>query len=407
MKCRNCETLLVNKFVDLDFAPPSNAFLTVDELNVKEVYYPLRTFVCNKCWLVQTEDYTSAEQIFNDEYVYFSSTSDGWLKHAADYVSMIIPRLDLDEKSFVVEIASNDGYLLRNFVDKNIPCLGIEPTASTAKKAEEYGISVEQFFFNHESAKQLANTSKADLIIGNNVFAHVPNIVSFTQGLGILIKDEGTITIEVSHVLSLIELGAFDSIYHEHFSYYSLNALLNIFANQGLRIYDVEEIITHCGSLRVYVCKENASIKTKTSNIKKILDDEERAGLKDVDTYLNFQEQVNRNKNELLQFLIQAKLDEKKVAGYGAAAKGNTLLNYAGVKSDLLPYICDLAKSKQGKHTPGGHIPIYDIEYLYQDKPDYILIFPWNISDEIMKQNTWVKEWGAKFITVVPEIKIL
>ena len=298
MKCRNCETLLVNKFVDLDFAPPSNAFLTVDELNVKEVYYPLRTFVCNKCWLVQTEDYTSAEQIFNDEYVYFSSTSDGWLKHAADYVSMIIPRLDLDEKSFVVEIASNDGYLLRNFVDKNIPCLGIEPTASTAKKAEEYGISVEQFFFNHESAKQLANTSKADLIIGNNVFAHVPNIVSFTQGLGILIKDEGTITIEMSHVLSLIELGAFDSIYHEHFSYYSLNALLNIFANQGLRIYDVEEIITHCGSLRVYVCKENASIKTKTSNIKKILDDEERAGLKDVDTYLNFQEQVNRNKNE-------------------------------------------------------------------------------------------------------------
>jgi hypothetical protein len=407
MKCRNCETLIINKFVDLGFAPPSNSFLTANDLNDKEIYYPLRTYVCDKCWLVQTEDYASAEQIFNNEYAYFSSTSTGWLKHAADYVNKIVPLLDLDASSFVVEIASNDGYLLRNFVDRDIPCLGIEPTASTAKKAEEYGIPVEQIFFNDESAQQLASTSKADLIIGNNVFAHVPNLVSFTKGLGILLKDEGTITIEVSHVLDLMQFGAFDSIYHEHFSYYSLHALLNVFENQDLRIYDVEEINTHCGSLRVYVCKENANIKTQTSNIKRILGEEENAGLKNVDTYLQFQEQVNHNKNELLQFLVQAKLDGKKVAGYGAAAKGNTLLNYAGVKSDLLPYICDLAISKQGKYMPGSHIPIYSIEYLYQDKPDYIVIFPWNIASEIIKQNTQVKNWGAKFITVVPEIKIL
>jgi hypothetical protein len=225
--------------------------------------------------------------------------------------------------------------------------------------------------------------------------------------LEVLIKDEGTITIEVSHILNLIEFGAFDSIYHEHFSYYSLHALLNIFESQGLRIYDVEEIITHCGSLRVYVCKNKANIKSNQSNIKRILNEELKSGLKDVNTYLNFQEQVINNKNELLKFLIRAKLEGKKVAGYGAAAKGNTLLNYAGIKSDLLPYICDLAKSKQGKFTPGGHIPIYDIEYLYKDKPDYIVIFPWNISAEIIKQNNRVKDWGAKFFTVVPEIKIL
>lgn len=407
MKCRNCKTPLIDKFVDLGYAPPSNAFLSEDDLNLKEVYYPLRTFVCNKCWLVQTDDYATAEQIFNDEYAYFSSTSSGWMKHAADYVSKIIPRLCLDQKSFVVEIASNDGYLLRNFVDMNIPCLGVEPTASTAKKALEYGIPVEQIFFNHKSAKLLANASKADLIIGNNVFAHVPNLVSFTKGLEVLIKDEGTITIEVSHILNLIEFGAFDSIYHEHFSYYSLHALLNIFESQGLRIYDVEEIITHCGSLRVYVCKNKANIKSNQSNIKRILNEELESGLKDVNTYLNFQEQVINNKNELLKFLIRAKSEGKKVAGYGAAAKGNTLLNYAGIKSDLLPYICDLAKSKQGKFTPGGHIPIYDIEYLYKDKPDYIVIFPWNISAEIIKQNNRVKDWGAKFFTVVPEIKIL
>jgi hypothetical protein len=407
MECRNCQKIVNKKFVDLGFAPPSNAFLTNDQLNMSESYYPLRTFVCKNCWLVQTEDFPLAQNIFNDDYVYFSSTSIGWLNHAKEYANKIISKLNLDKDSFVVEIASNDGYLLRNFIDKNIPCLGIEPTASTAKKAEEYGIDVKQIFFNKESAQKLAISSKADLIVANNVFAHVPNLLSFTKGLSILIKDEGTITIEVSHILELLNQGAFDSIYHEHFSYYSLTSLINIFQNNGLRIYDVEKIMTHCGSLRVYVCKVGSRIETNLSRIKKILDEEERAGILKETTYINFQNQVNNNKDEFLEFLINAKLDGKKVAGYGAAAKGNTLLNYAGVKTDLLPYICDLAKSKQGKFTPGGHIPIYDIDYLYKDKPDYIIIFPWNISDEIMLQNLGIKDWGGKFFSVVPEIKEL
>jgi len=407
MSCRNCNNTLVHKFVDLGFSPPSNSYLKHVDLSGSETYYPLRVYVCEKCWLVQTEDYATAEEIFNDEYAYFSSTSQSWLKHASDYVDMIIPRIKLNNKSLVIEIASNDGYLLRNFIDKDIPCLGIEPTFCTAEKARALDIPVEQVFFSEEVAIKLANNAKADLIIGNNVFAHVPDLISFTRGIEILLKDEGTVTLEFPHLHNLIRLGQFDTIYHEHFSYYTLKSAMNVFKNQGLRIYDVEEVPTHGGSLRIYGCKAGSKIPSNDTSLNKVLNDENSAGLNKLDAYLVFQNQVDKIKDELLQFLIKAKMDGKKVAGYGAAAKGNTLLNYAGVKPDLIPYICDLAESKQGKYTPGGHIPIYDVEKLYQDKPDYILILPWNISEEVIRQNKNARDWGAKFVVAIPEIKII
>lgn len=392
---------------DLGFSPPSNSYLKTGELNIAETYYPLRIYVCEQCWLVQTEDYATAQQIFDEEYAYFSSTSKSWLKHASDYVDMIIPKLGLNKQSFVVEIASNDGYLLKNFLRKEIPCLGIEPTKSTASKAVDLGIPVKQAFFDHELSKKLAGETKADLIIGNNVYAHVPNLISFTKGLKTLLKSEGTVTLEFPHFYNLMRYGQFDTIYHEHFSYYTLRSAIDVFERQGLKIYDVEEIETHGGSLRIYGCRSDAKIKTNTSNIQKVLDDEDLAGLGLIDTYLKFQPRVDKIKNELLDFLIKAKMDDKKVAGYGAAAKGNTLLNYAGVKPDLLPFICDLADSKQGKFTPGGHIPIYGVEKLSQEKPDYILILPWNISEEIIKQNSVAREWGAKFVVAIPEMKVI
>lgn len=407
MSCRNCNHPLEHGFVDLGFSPPSNSYLKKDDLNGAETSYPLRTYVCDKCWLVQTEDYTAAEEIFNDEYAYFSSTSQSWLKHASDYVDMIVPRLVLNKKSLVVEIASNDGYLLKNFVEKDIPCLGIEPTLCTAEKARTLGVPVEQIFFGEDTAKKISDKGKADLIIGNNVYAHVPDLISFTKGLEILLKDEGTCTLEFPHLHNLIKYGQFDTIYHEHFSYYTLKAAKNVFENQGLRIYDVEEVSTHGGSLRIYGCKASAKIASNDNNLNKVLDDENTAGLNELDAYLNFQSRVDKIKDELLQFLITAKKEGKKVAGYGAAAKGNTLLNYAGVKPDLLPYICDLAESKQGKYTPAGHIPICSLDRLYKDKPDYILIFPWNISEEVIEQNSKAREWGAKFVVAIPEIKII
>ncbi len=407
MSCRNCNNPLEHKFVDLGFSPPSNSYLKKDELNGPETYYPLRTYICDKCLLVQTEDYTTAEEIFNDVYAYFSSTSQSWLKHASDYVDMIVPRLELNKKSLVVEIASNDGYLLKNFVEKDIPCLGVEPTLNTAEKARALGIPVEQIFFGEETAKKIAGNAKADLIIGNNVYAHVPDLISFTRGLEILLKEEGTVTLEFPHLHNLIKYGQFDTIYHEHYSYYTLKSAMNVFENQGLRIYDVEEVPTHGGSLRIYGCKAAAKVATNDINLDKVLGDENAAGLNELDVYLDFQNQVYKIKDKLLQFLIKAKMEGKKVAGYGAAAKGNTLLNYAGVKPDLLPYICDFAESKQGKYTPGGHIPICNPDQLYQDKPDYILILAWNILDEVIKQNSIARDWGAKFVVAIPEIKII
>ena len=404
--CRSCGNKELVPFIDLGYSPPSNAYLEKDFLSQPEINYPLRVVHCSKCWLVQTEDYAAAEDMFNQDYAYFSSTSSSWLEHASNYVDMIIKKINLSKKSFVVEIACNDGYLLKNFKKYEIPCLGIEPTSSTAKAAKESGIDVEEFFFGAETAKVIAKSKKADLIIGNNVFAHVPDVLSFASGMEMLLTDEGTITLEFHHLLNLINLHQFDTIYHEHYSYYSLISIQSLLKRRGLRVYDVEQLDTHGGSLRIYACKENASISTNISSINAVIKAEKELNLDSLDGYKNFQTQVDQIKNNLLKFLIDVKEKGKLVAGYGAAAKGNTFLNYAGVKADLLPFIVDNAHSKQGKFTPGGHIPIVDSEFLYAQKPDYILILPWNLAKEISDQNAQARDFNCKFVTAIPEIKI-
>lgn len=407
MKCRNCSNPLSHNFADLGFSPPSNAYLSAEKLFSSEKHYPLVVKVCDKCLLVQTEDFVNEKELFDTEYAYFSSTTESFLRHAKDYFDRVTGKLSLNSDSFVVEIASNDGYLLKNFLAAGIPCLGVEPTNSTAEAARALGITVVEKFFSLETALDLAQESKADLIVANNVFAHVPDLVSFTKGLDALLKDDGSITIEVSHVLNLLKFKQFDSIYHEHFSYYSLASISDVFRRNGLKVYDVEEIPTHGGSLRVYACKTSSNMPVAEDRLRSILDKEKSAGLYDISTYSSFQNSADVIKNDFLAFLLKAKREGKKVAGYGAAAKGNTLINYAGVKPDLLPYICDLAPSKQGKFTPGAHIPICDLDRLYDDKPDFVVIFPWNIANEIMKANEAVAAWGARFVTFVPEVTYL
>jgi len=407
MNCRHCHSPLEHVFLDLGFAPPSNAYLAADDLKKPERYYPLKLYVCEHCWLVQTEDYAQADELFSPEYAYFSSTSTSWLDHAARYARMITERLRLGRESFVVEVAANDGYLLKNFVAAGIPCLGIEPTASTAAAAESLGIPILREFFGASLAQRLvAEGKQADLVIGNNVYAHVPNINDFTAGLKAVLKPGGTITLEFPHLLNLIRLNQFDTVYHEHYSYLSLYTVQNIFKKAGLRVYDVEEISTHGGSLRVYGC--HAEDERQTGNeVARVLAEEAESGLQDLHTYLDFQSQANKVKDDLLLFLIEQKRAGKKVAAYGAAAKGNTLLNYAGVKPDLLSFVCDAAEAKQGKFMPGSHIPILKQDAIATEQPDYVVILPWNIADEVMAQNSFVRDWGGKFVTAVPELKIV
>lgn len=407
MNCRFCGRLLIHEFIDLGCAPPSNSYLTAADLNRPEVYYPLKLSVCTSCWLVQTADYAGAKDLFSPDYAYFSSTSSSWLIHARRYSQFITGRLGLNAKSFVVEIACNDGYLLRNFVEAGIPCLGIEPTASTAAAAQDLGVSVLQEFFGQSLGRRLADEGrKADLIIGNNVYAHVPDINDFTIGLKTLLKPGGTITLEFPHLMRLIEHTLFDTIYHEHYSYLSLYTVNRIFEAAGLRLLEAEELTTHGGSLRVYGCHADDPRPQRTA-VPALIDEEERQGLRIPTTYRNFQRQADRVKDDLLAFLIRQKQTGKKMAAYGAAAKGNTLLNYAGIKPDLLPYVCDAAPSKQGKYLPGSHIPILPPEVLRQDKPDIVLIFPWNIADEIIDQHAYVREWGGIFVTAVPKLKVM
>ncbi|WP_292571271.1 class I SAM-dependent methyltransferase [Methylomonas sp.] len=406
MNCRHCHSPLEHVFLDLGFAPPSNAYLTVADLNKPELYFPLKLFVCEHCWLVQTEDYAEADQLFSHDYAYFSSVSKSWLDHAARYVSMITERLGLNKNSQVIEIASNDGYLLRNFVASGVPCLGIEPTDSTATAAEKQGVPVLREFFGKKLAECLvAEGKQADLIIGNNVFAHVPDINDFTAGLKTVLKPDGTITLEFPHLMRLIEHTQFDTVYHEHFSYLSLWTVNRIFQQAGLRIYDVEELPTHGGSLRIYGCHAEKSISA-TSAVDAVLTAEARQGLRDLDTYHAFQVKADRVKDDFLGFLIEQKRLGKTVAAYGAAAKGNTLLNYAGIKPDLLPFVCDAAASKQGKFMPGSHIPILSPEALFAERPDYLVILPWNIAAEVKTQNAKLAELGAKFVTAVPKLEI-
>lgn len=407
MNCRHCGSEIRHEFLDLGYAPPSNAYLSCEELSSPEVYLPLRVLVCDSCWLVQTEDYAEADSLFKDDYAYFSSTSTSFLRHAKGYCDGITERLSLSSDSFVIEVASNDGYLLQNFVEAGVPCLGVEPTRDTAKAARNLGIEVLEEFFSEKVARALVSHGKsADLVIGNNVYAHVPDINDFTKGLAALLKPQGVITLEFPHALQLIANNQFDTVYHEHFSYLSLTAVLSIFEDAGLRVWDVDELPTHGGSIRVYGCLKGAKFE-QTPAVDRVLKNEVGAGLSSPDAYLAFQAQAESIKYELLEFLLEAKRNGKSVAAYGAAAKGNTLLNYAGVKADLIPYVCDAASAKQGKFLPGSHIPISSPDRLASDSLDYILVLPWNLIDEVASQLAEITSRGTKLVTAIPSLKVL
>lgn len=405
MNCRHCLTPLEHTFLDLGFAPPSNAYLSEAELSAPETYFPLKLKVCDKCWLVQTEDYAQADLFFSKDYAYFSSTSTSWLEHAAAYSRKMTERLGLGADSFVIEVASNDGYLLKNFVAANIPCLGIEPTASTAAAAEALGVPVLREFFGESLGRQLAEQGRqADLIAGNNVFAHVPDINDFTRGLKAALKPGGTITLEFPHLMRLIEHTQFDTVYHEHFSYLSLHTVNRIFALAGLRVIDVEELPTHGGSLRVYGCHAEDARK-EASSVTTLLNTEAEFGLQDLEVYQEFQQRADKVKNGLLSFLIEQKSAGKSVAAYGAAAKGNTLLNYAGIKPDLLSYVCDASPSKQGKYMPGSHLPIHEPENLLKEPVDYVLVLPWNIFEEVVVLLGRL-EVTSRVVVAIPEVRV-
>jgi len=406
LNCRHCNTPLKVQFLDLGFQPPSNSYLRKEDLNSAEITYPLRVNVCDKCWLVQTEDYASEADFFSPDYAYFSSISKSWLRHSEEYSKMIKDKLGLGADSLVIEVASNDGYLLKNFVEIGIPCLGIEPTDSTADAAEKFNVPTIRRFFGKLLAEDLVQENKkADLIIGNNVYAHVPDINDFTMGLFHVLKDDGVITLEFPHLMRLVEFNQFDTVYHEHFSYLSLHTVNRIFKKNGLRIFDVEELDTHGGSLRVYGCRIGAG-HSQTERVIQLLDKESDRGMQTKEFYKGFQRRVNNIKNDLLNFLISIKRDGKKIAAYGAAAKGNTLLNFAGVKPDLIPFVCDAANAKQNKYLPGSHIPVFPPEKLKTVKIDYLLILPWNIADEIKQQTDFLLKDGVKYVTAIPELSI-
>lgn len=406
MKCRHCSAALSHVFLDLGCAPPSNAYLDAAGLTAPELNFPLKLHVCDQCWLVQTEDYASADALFSPDYAYFSSVSRSWLAHAADYAQMITQRLALGPDSFVIEVAANDGYLLKNFVAAGVPCLGIEPTASTAAAAEALGIPVLREFFGAALGAELAAQGRrADLILGNNVYAHVPDINDFTRGLAAVLKPEGVVTLEFPHLMRLLELNQFDTVYHEHFSYLSLHTVARIFGAAGLRVWDVEQLPTHGGSLRVYGCLAGAS-RADSPAVAAMLATERERGMQALPVYQAFQAQADAVKDDLVLFLIEAKRQGKRVAAYGAAAKGNTLLNYAGIKPDLLPYVCDAAPSKQGKFLPGSHIPVLAPELLLQRRPDIVLILPWNIAAEVVEQLGAVRQWGGQFAVAVPRLTV-
>lgn len=404
MKCRHCKKILKHIFLDLGWAPLSNAYLTEEDLSKPEMTFPLRLYVCENCWLVQTEDYADHKTIFSKDYAYFSSTSQTQLNHARSYSEMIIKRLNLTSENLVIEVASNDGYLLRNFLTANIPCLGIEPTLSTASTAEKIGIPVLNKFFNTTTAEELVRKGQlADLICANNVYAHVADINDFTCGLKLILKKGGTLTLEFPHIMKLIEYNQFDTVYHEHFSYLSLYAVMRIFARAGLRVYDVEELDIHGGSLRVYGCHEEDPQENLPS-LKKLLANEYSFGLQDLKIYQIFQKKADKVKNDFLNFLITQKNANKTIAAYGAAAKGNTLLNYAGIKRDLISFVCDASLSKQNKYLPGSKIPILSPDVLNEKHPDWIVVLPWNIMSEITQQLSSYNKFN--FIVAVPQLRL-
>lgn len=388
-------------------SPIANDNVKPKNLNAMEPFYPLHAFVCEKCLLVQLGEFHTIDAIFDEEYAYFSSFSTSWLEHAKRYSVMITERLGLSADSQVVELASNDGYLLKNFKANGIKVLGVEPTANTAKAAEALGIPSLVKFFGVNTAKEMvADGVRADLLIGNNVLAHVPDINDFVGGQKILLADDGVVTMEFPHLLQLMKHNQFDTIYHEHFSYISLLAVEKIFATHGLVIFDVEQLPTHGGSLRIYARHEQDRDKAVTANVTELRKREEEYGLRDVKTYQAFAEQVRETKRKLLEFLIEAKRQGKTIVGYGAPAKGNTLLNYCGVRNDFIDYTVDLSPHKQGLFLPGTHLPICAPEKIKETKPDYILILPWNLKDEISSQMAYVKAWGGKFVVLIPQVQV-
>jgi hypothetical protein len=393
--------------IDLGITPPSNAYLTKDQLILPEKKFPLRVLLCESCWLVQTEDFLGRDDVFDSDYHYFSSTSIGWVEHSKNFVDSIIRELGLNSENFVVEVASNDGYLLHNFVSAGIPCLGIEPTASTAAVSQQRGIPTLIEFFGQDVAEKVkADFRAADLIIGNNVFAHVPELNDFCEGLSTLLSAEGVCTLEFPHLLSLLKFNQFDTIYHEHFSYLSLIAIIPLLQRHNLRLYKVEKLATHGGSLRIYVCKEDSDL-VKQSSVDLILAEEREFGLDGTSGYEQIWARAQQMKNDLLKFLTEEREAGKVVVGYGAAAKGNTFLNYAGVDSDLIQFVVDAAKAKQSKFLPGSHIPIYSPEALLSTRPDVVLILPWNIADEVLAQNRWLLDLGCDFYVAVPNLRKL
>lgn len=407
MKCRHCKAPLERTFVDLGSAPPSNAYLTKEGLTAPETWYPLRVLVCTSCWLVQTEDHAGREELFAHDYAYFSSTSAGWLAHSKTYVEEMIGRFGLNADSMVVEVAANDGYLLQYVKAAGVPCYGIEPTASTAAAAREKGIEIEESFFGVELATRLAAAGRqADLTAANNVLAHVPDINDFVSGFAALLKPHGVSTFEFPHLMKLVAENQFDTIYHEHYSYLSLTTVARIFAANGLQVFDVQELPTHGGSLRVYAQRADTGPHALTGLVNELLDAEAKAGVKTIAYYEGFQARAEKVKDDFTAFLIDAKRKGLKVGAYGAAAKGNTLINFAGIRPDLIPYVVDRAAAKQGKYMPGSRIPIVDETHLEADRPDLIVILPWNIREEITTQLTHARNRGARFVTAVPELRV-
>lgn len=408
MKCRHCGSGLSITFLNLGSVPPSNSYLTFEKLGVPEKLLPLKVMVCSVCWLVQTEDHIESAELFSPNYAYFSSYSSTWLSHADKFVRDMIDRFNLNATSHVVEVAANDGYLLQYVKKAGIPCLGIEPTESTASAARQKGISIVERFFDVPLAQKLAIEGKqADLMVANNVLAHVPDINGFVSGFAILLKSDGVATFEFPHLLQLISHNQFDTIYHEHYSYFSLTVIDRIFEKNGLAIFDVAELPTHGGSLRVFACRKDTGGYKRSENITKILSQEDRAGMTTVDYYKGFQAKADRIKSDFLSFLSDARREGKKTIGYGAAAKGNTLLNYAGVHSDLVSFVVDKNPIKQKKYLPGSHIPIVAESQIRAFQPDYIVILPWNLKEEIMTQLSYIKNWGGKFVIAIPELEII
>jgi 2-polyprenyl-3-methyl-5-hydroxy-6-metoxy-1,4-benzoquinol methylase len=407
MNCRFCQNKLTHQFVDLGFSPPSNSFLKPEQLNQPETFYPLRIMVCEKCFLVQIDEFASHEDIFNSDYVYFSSFSKSWLAHAKNYTEMMIDRFRFDDKSQVIEIASNDGYLLQYFQQNGISVLGIEPTSNTAAAAKEKGIDSVVDFFGVRLATKLSEEGKmADLLLGNNVLAHVPDIRDFVGGLKILLKSDGIITFEFPHLMQMIDKNQFDTIYHEHFSYLSLTTVIQIFNEFGLDIFDVEELPTHGGSLRIFAKHvENTSIPNP-GRVAAMLEKENQFGLTTIETYTTYQEASEKVKNDFLLFLLNAKNQRKKVVAYGAAAKGVTLLNFCGVRKDLINFVVDASPHKQSKFLPGIHIPVVSEDEISKNKPDYVVLLPWNLKDEISAQLSYVRSWDAKFVVAVPKLEV-